>query len=640
MSGIVHYEVYVYHNNTWDLLGRYPSEQRIQAIEYAKSVELSEHRPTKVVRETYNINTQTFLETMVYLSDIPKPQQKKAFPYTNSAIPVTVKQSPKKKSGLAEGIIMILMSIVFSMMASGMITVVILQIMSSIGLIPRGLTGQFVFGMFIFFFLIISISTSVKWVDWDELLEKEKKTPDHSTLLPSETKTSTYSERELYEIGDKKSDSESFIAKIIHQFFDFFDTLTGQKTFSQRMAEAQKKAQEEEKKAQEEEQKRLEEERKKQEEEQKRLEEERKKQEEEQESALKEKNEADTNVEKQDGTVIPEEIEREYLQLTTFLSIILHILQEQNTLLNTYTRFGIELFLAGACEQICRMRQLSDQQNRLMLSGLLELLGRTPALALLFYDKIEEYMLEPEYLSVIKNGAKSMEIYLKNKASPELINLIRSTMSNWLNPDKKDIVSGIYTIMFTDIVSSTHLTQTLGDKLAQQLVHRHNTIVREALSACNGEEIKQTGDGIMASFMWASNAIDAAIAIQQAVKTYNDSAPTVPLEIRIGLNAGEPIVENNDLFGLTVQIASRVCAQANKNQIYVSSVVKELAAGKNYTFRALGNFNLKGIDTPQSLYEVVWNNENPTQKENNLTEEKATPDTATETNLSDILPQL
>ena len=60
MSGIVNYEIYVFHNNTWDLIGRYPGDQRVDAIEYAKSVERSELRSTKVVRETYDLNTQTF----------------------------------------------------------------------------------------------------------------------------------------------------------------------------------------------------------------------------------------------------------------------------------------------------------------------------------------------------------------------------------------------------------------------------------------------------------------------------------------------------------------------------------------------------------------------------------------------------
>ena len=73
------------------------------------------------------------------------------------------------------------------------------------------------------------------------------------------------------------------------------------------------------------------------------------------------------------------------------------------------------------------------------------------------------------------------------------------------------------------------------------------------------------------------------------------------------MNSGKLIIENNDLFGHTVQLASRVCSQADANQIYVSSFVKELSSGKNYIFKPLGNFSLKGIDEPQQLYEVVWN---------------------------------
>ena len=142
----------------------------------------------------------------------------------------------------------------------------------------------------------------------------------------------------------------------------------------------------------------------------------------------------------------------------------------------------------------------------------------------------------------------------------------------------------------------------------------------------------------MASFLWASNAVDAAIAIQQSVAEHNHQSPTVPMEIRIGLNTCEPIVENHDMFGHTVQLASRICAQANANQIYVSSVVKELAAGKNYTFNTLGNFTLKGIDEPQTLYEVVWNKPK-TAPQKNI--EKALSETTEESEkaLAETLPE-
>ena len=660
VSSIINYEVYVYQNYTWDLLGRYPSEQRAKAIEYAKSIENSERKPTKVVRETYDLDTQTFQEALVYLSEIPKPQPRKSSPYENSVIPTTIRRPGPKKSHLTEGVIMIFLSIIFAIMTAGMITAIALRFMSSIGFTARDISGQFVLGMFTFFFLIISIPTAIKWVNWDNLLgENEEEKKEQNPLYPSSSQDEfKYSKRELYEIGEEKYLPDSFSSGFVRRLFDMFDVLMGRKTLRQRIEEA-KAAAEKEQQLEEEKEKAEEEARKKQEEEEakaaaekeRQLEEERRlleQAEAEEQSAMSIQTEEDpleiSAISENPvtvHTVIPPELEKDYLIMTSFLSIILRVLQEKNTLLNTYARFGIELFLAGACEQLCTTKSLSKQSNRTMLSGLLELLGRASTLAELFYDKIEEYMLEPKYLPVIENGAKSMEIYLNNKSSPELISLIQVTMTSWLNPNKKEMItSGIYTIMFTDIVSSTHMTQTLGDRLAQQLIHRHNTIVRQALNTCGGEEIKQTGDGIMASFMWASNAIDAAIAIQKAVSAYNHESPTVPLEVRIGLNAGEPIVENNDLFGLTVQIASRVCGEANKNQIYVSSVVKELAAGKNYTFTPLGEFKLKGIDTPQTLYEVIWNEEKPKKNPPAKKDRKKTKEPPVERDFSETLPEL
>ena len=144
VSSIIHYEVYVYQSGAWDLLGRYPSEQRAKAIEYARSIENSEHKPTKVVRETYDLDTQTFLEALVYLSEIPKPQPRKSSPYENSVIPTTIKRDNQKKSNLTEGVVMIFMSIVFSMMTAGVVTAVILRVMSSVGFTAQDISGQFV----------------------------------------------------------------------------------------------------------------------------------------------------------------------------------------------------------------------------------------------------------------------------------------------------------------------------------------------------------------------------------------------------------------------------------------------------------------------------------------------------------------
>jgi class 3 adenylate cyclase len=162
--------------------------------------------------------------------------------------------------------------------------------------------------------------------------------------------------------------------------------------------------------------------------------------------------------------------------------------------------------------------------------------------------------------------------------------------------------SGLVTILFTDVEGSTALTQRLGDARAQELLRTHNTIVRDALKAQSGSEVKHTGDGIMASFPSASQAPQCAISIQQGVVAQAD----MPLRVRIGLNAGEPVAEEKDLFGTAVQLARRVCDHAEPGQILASNVVRELAMGKGFLFSDHGDVELRGFEDPVRLYEVSW----------------------------------
>jgi class 3 adenylate cyclase/pimeloyl-ACP methyl ester carboxylesterase len=168
------------------------------------------------------------------------------------------------------------------------------------------------------------------------------------------------------------------------------------------------------------------------------------------------------------------------------------------------------------------------------------------------------------------------------------------------------MASGLQTILFTDMESSTSITQQLGDVHAQELVRAHNTIVREALRSHGGSEIKHTGDGIMAAFPSAARAIDCAVAIQRGCDAHAVEHPTAPLRMRIGLNAGEPVAEEQDLFGAAVQLAARVCASAGPGQILVSDVVRQLSAGKRFLWSDMGHVALRGFEDPVRLYEVKW----------------------------------
>jgi len=161
------------------------------------------------------------------------------------------------------------------------------------------------------------------------------------------------------------------------------------------------------------------------------------------------------------------------------------------------------------------------------------------------------------------------------------------------------------TILFTDVEGSTALTQQLGDKGARDVMRAHERIVREELRGHNGTEIKTMGDGFMASFGSAMAAVACAIALQNSFAAHNESA-SQPILIRVGMNAGEPIAEDDDLFGTVVIAAARIGARAHGGEILVSDVVRQLVAGKGFSFVDRGEVNLQGFDDPMRLHEVRW----------------------------------
>jgi class 3 adenylate cyclase len=159
-------------------------------------------------------------------------------------------------------------------------------------------------------------------------------------------------------------------------------------------------------------------------------------------------------------------------------------------------------------------------------------------------------------------------------------------------------------IMFTDIVDSTAMTARLGDERSVEMVRAHDSIVRRALKDADGREIKHTGDGIMAAFDDADPGVRCARSIQAGFDAFN-LASDEKLHVRIGLHAGEPVEDNNDLFGATVQMASRICDQAGADAIVISKTVRDLVTSvKELT--ELGAKTLKGFADPVTLYEVGW----------------------------------
>jgi hypothetical protein len=172
-------------------------------------------------------------------------------------------------------------------------------------------------------------------------------------------------------------------------------------------------------------------------------------------------------------------------------------------------------------------------------------------------------------------------------------------------PGEPYVESAFRAILFTDMVDSTRLTQQLGDREAMQLVRQHDSIVRSGLAQFGGSEVKHTGDGIMAAFDAASRAVGAGVQIQRALGELNTGGQS-RVRVRIGVAAGEPVTEQDDLFGATVQQAARLCACAQPDCIVVSSGVHDLCRGKGIRFSDAGPLAAKGFDEPIGHFEVDW----------------------------------
>ncbi len=169
-------------------------------------------------------------------------------------------------------------------------------------------------------------------------------------------------------------------------------------------------------------------------------------------------------------------------------------------------------------------------------------------------------------------------------------------------PDGND---SLRTLLFTDLESHTAMMQRLGDEKGRTLLRDHERMTREALRGHGGSEVKTMGDGFLASFNSAQRALRCAISLQTALADYSAKGDET-LTIRVGINAGEPIAEDEDLFGTAVILAARIASKAAGGEIFVANVVRELVAGKGFLFADRGEFPLRGFEEPMRVYELNW----------------------------------
>lgn len=156
------------------------------------------------------------------------------------------------------------------------------------------------------------------------------------------------------------------------------------------------------------------------------------------------------------------------------------------------------------------------------------------------------------------------------------------------------------TIVFTDLLGGAQLEEDVGEDAALDLRRRHFRVVRDAVAAVHGHDLKNLGDGLVATFTSAVDGLSAAVDIQRSASRNN-------LQVRVGVNVGEAIHSEEDYLGVPVNLARRLCERAEAGQVLTLRLVRELVGSRGeFDFRDLGAQRLKAIAEPVAVCEVAW----------------------------------
>jgi pimeloyl-ACP methyl ester carboxylesterase len=207
------------------------------------------------------------------------------------------------------------------------------------------------------------------------------------------------------------------------------------------------------------------------------------------------------------------------------------------------------------------------------------------------------------YLARNIPNAKYVELPGENHLpllEPQIVDRIIGEVEEFLTGSRSEVEIDrvLATVMFTDIVDSTKLAAMLGDREWRVLLEHHDSTVRQLLARFRGHEVKNLGDGFLATFDGPARAIRCAAAISEAVRPLG-------IAVRSGLHTGEIELTADDVAGIAVHIAARVAAEAEAGETVVSSTVRDLVAGSGLRFEDRGIHALKGLPDEMHLYSVL-----------------------------------
>ena len=627
MAAVTNYEIYVQDGRgNWVMHARFPSHAREDALEEAKEVEHTRRIPVRVIREIYYPNNNTTEENIIYSGTVKPRQDPGAVSHMKSGVtPVRFANSRSvsslssqgkgvnfvKKSNAKVGdfvfrlSMVLLLSALIAVVGTAVASVILKQLaLSSMTMDPSS-RSMLLFGIFLGFFLISAVPLVSVYVPLDALSGEDSQKSAGSRKKKGSSKSgiggksaieradrglSQLSRDESDETKKPRSPNEALDALIPvdESSWPPPDHSQGKSTKGKNTTQSKKKKKEVASEASKDEGKvesadpstKLETGAK-------------------EEQSIQEK--ATDSPPKPPHN--PENFPNACTKCMEFLDTIVESIKASHPNVDAYNRFGLNLYIAGACDYLVQTYSLTQEERGALTSQALEVIGTPSEQAQQLIDKLDTYRKEERYRTMIAAGLGAIRSHISGEADPR--HAFGGVMKQWNTPQTQKLSASQVTIVFTDMINSTGTTQELGDAVAQGIIRAHNTIVRDALALHRGKEVKHTGDGIMATFDNALDAVKASLEIQKKAKEHTDKWPKLPLHLRIGMNSGEPIVEENDYFGTTVQIAARVCACSRVGQVWLSESTKDLIPSfAELLFIDEGKQDLKGVTEDINLFQA------------------------------------
>jgi class 3 adenylate cyclase/esterase/lipase len=264
--------------------------------------------------------------------------------------------------------------------------------------------------------------------------------------------------------------------------------------------------------------------------------------------------------------------------------------------LSLLARFERQSASPSAVAAILRMNSEIDARHILPMV-------RAPTLVLHRSDDIRVPIDAGRYIANHVPGARMVTLPGQNHLfvyEPEIIDRIAGEAEEFLTGSRREIETDrvLATVMFTDIVESTKRAAQLGDRQWRTLVGNHDRVVREQLARFRGREIKNLGDGFLATFEGPARAVRCASSIVESVYALG-------IDVRIGLHTGEVEMKEADIGGIAVNTAARIAGIAGAGTTLVSSTVRDLVAGSGLRFEDRGLHALKGLPEDLHVYAAL-----------------------------------